>query len=498
VSVDDLAVRQPVRLVPDPSRVVAQLFVPGHAVLGEREGRASGVIEHILELDEQEVTRTLESIMERFARRHRDLTTTFSHHADRIGNRLDPDAELSVERRLLLGATFTQEYAVEAAALCNPSLVAAPDQSNTPADHLRFVMSVRQIGEGHRSSIGFRTGLVDARGQVTVDDSGPFTTFGVTHPANLDAQVFRDMAIDSHDDREATGWVLDGLGSRFTVDELAVRLTQLSAQRDTRRNVGETIRRFEKVAGRSYIATFDPSFALSERVLHPVSAIESHGLEDARFVRFVGDDAGVVYHATYTAYDGTTVAQQLLTTTDFLEFASSPLLGTGAENKGMALFPRRMDGRYVALSRHDGARNAIAYSHDLHEWSTVVPLECPTAPWEAVQVGNCGSPIETADGWLVLTHGVGPMRVYSIGAWLLDIDDPTKVIGRLRRPLLRSQLDEQDGYVPNIVYSCGALEHRGTLVIPCGIGDTTIGFATVPTRDLLAAIHDDGPAGRRS
>jgi predicted GH43/DUF377 family glycosyl hydrolase len=496
VTIDHLVVRQPLRLAPDPSRVVAQLFVPGHAIRGEREGRASGVVEHILDLDDDEVTRALESITQRFGDRHRDLVETFGHHADRIGNRLDPGIKLSVERRLLLGATFTLEYAVEAAALCNPSAVPAPDQTNVPPGALRFVMSVRQIGEGHRSSIGFRAGLVDARGHVTVDDPGPFTTVGASQPAILHAQVFREMAIDSHDDREATTWVLDGLGPRFSGHELDERLAELSAQRDTRRNVGETVRRFREVAGRTYTTCFPSPSELSERVLHPVNVVESNGLEDARFVRFVDDDATVTYHATYTAFDGRAVVQQLLTTTDFAQFTSSPLLGAGSANKGMAIFPRRIGGQFVALSRCDGASNAIAYSDDLQQWPTVIPLVCPPAPWEAVQVGNCGSPIETTEGWLVLTHGVGPMRTYSIGAWLLDLHDPTKVLGRLGHPLLTPQPDEQDGYVPNVVYSCGALEHGATLLIPYGIGDAAIGFATVDTRDLLAAIHDDGPPGR--
>jgi len=489
MSADGLATRRPLRLLPDPSRVIAQLFVPGHYLPGGNEGRASGVVEHILDLGDDEVAETLADVMRRFGGRHRNLAETFLHHADRIGNRLDPGAELSEQRRSLLGATFTQEYAVEAAALCNPSAVSHPDQSGAPAGALRFVMSVRQIGEGHRSSIGFRTGLLDESGEVTIDEPVRFTTAGTIGTSTLDAEAFRGLAQRFHDDAEATGWVLDRLGEHFSIDQLDARLSQLEAQHDTRRNVAVTVRRLRALAARTYTAHFPATSDLSERVLFPASAIESNGIEDARFVRFVDDDGAVTYYATYAAFDGTVVAQQLLATNDFLTFAASPLLGAATANKGMALFPRRIDGRFAALSRHDGASNAIALSDNVHQWLASTPLECPSAAWEAVQVGNCGPPIETDDGWLVLTHGVGPMRTYSIGAWLLDLDEPTKVIGRLREPLLTPRREEQDGYVPNVVYSCGAVLHRETLLIPFGIGDASIGFATVPLRDLLEAMQ---------
>jgi predicted GH43/DUF377 family glycosyl hydrolase len=489
-----LATRRSGHLLPDPSRVIAQLFVPGHSLPGVREGRASAMVEHILALGDDEVTETLAAIMQRFGARHRNLTETFSLHADRIGNRLDLRAELSEERWLLLGATFTHEYAVEAAAVCNPSAVELPDQSDAPAGALRFVMSVRQIGEGHRSSIGFRTGFVDHRGEVTIDEPGPFTTAGTIGTSTLDADIFRGLTERLHDDREATSWVLDGLGEHFTIRQLDARLSELETRYDIRRNVGETVRHLRELAARTYTAHFPAASELAERVLYPATTVESNGIEDARFVRFVDDDGTVTYYATYTAFDGTAIAQQLLATTDFQTFAASPLLGAAAANKGMSLFPRRIDGQFVALSRNDGSSNAIAFSNNIRQWPTATPLECPTAAWEAIQVGNCGPPIETNDGWLVLTHGVGPMRTYSIGAWLLDLDKPSKIIGRTRQPLLTPLPDEQDGYVPNVVYSCGALLHNATLLIPYGIGDANIGFATVPTRDLLAAMHEDTAA----
>jgi predicted GH43/DUF377 family glycosyl hydrolase len=483
---DPLVTRHPLRLAPDSSRVIAQLFVPGHALAGERAGLASGAVEFVLGIDDGEVSATLADITERFGGRHPDLAGTFRHHADRIANRVVPGTELSAERRLLLGATFTHEYSVEAAGLCNPSAVAAPDQTGVRPGELRFVMSVRQIGEGHRSSIGFRAGVIDRLGAVVLDEPGPFTTAGTVEHGILDAATFLSLAGDG--DAESTRWVLDGLRRRFTNADLDARLTELEAQDDTRRNVAETAQRLRELANRSYVVRFPASTTLGERVLVPATSAESNGLEDARFVRFAGDDGAVTYYATYTAFDGTGLSQQLLATTDFRSFTSSPLVGAAAANKGMALFPRKIDGQFVSLSRHDGTTNAIVCSGDIGQWHRARTLEGPTAAWEAIQVGNCGSPIETAEGWLVLTHGVGAMRTYSIGALLLDIDDPTRVIGRTRRPLLTPQPDEQDGYVPNVVYSCGALLHEDTLLLPFGIGDANIGVATVAIGDLLADI----------
>jgi predicted GH43/DUF377 family glycosyl hydrolase len=485
VTANGLATRQPCRLAPDPSRVVTHLFVPGHTDLAMREGRAMGVVAHVLALDDDAIHQLLTELVGRFGKRHRDVLATFRHHAGRIGNRLPSTAVLSEERCLVLGAAFTHEYAVEAAALCNPSMVALPDQSEAPPGGLLFVMSVRQIGEGHRSSIGFRSGVVDASGAISVDERSMFTTAATAAPCDLDADSFRALDHDHPDDTEATHWVLDGLPDRFSAAALDSRLSALEAQRDTRHNVVETARRLRALGARTYTATFVEPGELGERVLYPATGVEANGMEDARFVRFVEDDGEVTYRATYTAFDGHELALQLLTTTDFVTFGVAPVLGAAAANKGLALFPRRIGGRYAALSRHDGATNSVAYSDDQRKWPTATPLVWAVEPWESVQVGNCGSPIETDAGWLVLTHGVGPMRTYSIGACLLDLDEPTRVIGRLHRPLLSPLPSEQDGYVPNVVYSCGGLVHDDTLVVPFGIGDRSIGFATASVAELL-------------
>jgi predicted GH43/DUF377 family glycosyl hydrolase len=486
----DVAVRRSAyRLEADPSRVITRLFVPGQEGFDENESRAAAVLVRILALDEDEVERTFDDIMVRFGGRHRELEETFRQHAEELADRLDPRVPLSATRRLLLGATFTSEYAIEGAALCNPSVVAHPDQSGLPAGSLRFIMSVRGIGEGHRSSIGFRTGMVDPKGDVSIDTPPRFATTGRIVTAPLENVLFRGELDRLRGGGEYADYVLDALGDQFEAEELEEQLRRLQSQLVTRRLGGRVISLMRRIAERTYGVRFAVRTSLDERVLWPAMAAETHGMEDARFVRFVDDDGAVIYLATYTAYDGVGISQQLLETTDFISFTSSPLVGRAASNKGLALFPRRIGGMFAALSRSDRETNSLVFSENPRQWERAIPCQVPTRPWEVLQLGNCGSPIETDAGWLVLTHGVGPMRTYSVGAVLLDLDDPTQIIGQLREPLLAPTPDEQDGYVPNVVYSCGALVHDGMLVLPYGIGDAAIGIATVQMSDLLGALR---------
>jgi predicted GH43/DUF377 family glycosyl hydrolase len=366
--------------------------------------------------------------------------------------------------------------------------VAHPDQTGTAAGSLRFVMSVRGIGEGHRSSIGFRTGVVDEAGAVSIEESAPYATVGAAGPALLDAGVFRSELAQLGDASEAADYVLDALGDHFTRSDLDEQLDKLQTHLRTRGRAQETIALIRGIADRTYAVEFPDEIPLCERVLWPAMAAEDAGMEDARFVRFVDDDGSVTYFATYTAYSGSRISQQLLETRDFQSFTSTPLVGAAAANKGLALFPRRINGRFAAMSRSDRESNTVAYADKLFDWPSALACQRPSEAWEALQLGNCGAPIETDAGWLVLTHGVGAMRTYRLGAILLDLDDPTRILGRLRQPLLSPAADEQDGYVPNVVYSCGALVHAGTLVIPYGIGDGAIGIATVPLSELLAAL----------
>jgi predicted GH43/DUF377 family glycosyl hydrolase len=484
----EIVTRSPQRLAADASRVITRLFVPGQEGFEFQDSRAGAVVRRILALDEDEVRASLNDVVTRFDGRHRDLAGTFRRHSREIADRLDPASDLSDTRMLLLGATFTSEYAIEGAALCNPSIVEHPDQTDLPAGSLRFIMSVRGIGEGHRSSIGFRTGTVDAAGSATVDEVDPFATVGTVVQSLLDAAVFRSELARLRDAGEAADYVLDTLGERFTRVDLDERLDKLQTNRSTRRHAAETMALIRAIATRSYGVEFSPETVLSERILWPASDAEAAGMEDARFVRFVDDDNSVTFFATYTAYSGSHISQQLLETKDFLSFTSTPLVGPAAANKGLALFPRRIHGHFAAMSRSDRESNTVAFSDHLAAWASAQPCQEPAEAWEALQLGNCGPPIETDAGWLVLTHGVGPMRTYRIGAILLDLDDPKRVIGRLRQPLLSPATDDRDGYVPNVVYSCGALVHAGTLVIPYGIADAAIGIATVPLRELIEAL----------
>ncbi len=484
-----LVTRDPHRIAANPARVIAQLFVPGQEGFEFQDSRAGAVLKRILALSDDDVRSALDDVIIRFDGRHRDLAGTFRRHAHELADRLDPSIELSDARMLLLGATFTSEYAIEGAALCNPSIVAHPDQIGTAAGSLRFAMSVRGIGEGHRSSIGFRSGVVDAAGRAQIDEPVPFAAKGHLSGALLEAAVFRGELARLGNAGDVANYVFDALDDRFTRSDLDERLDNLRAHLSTRGHVKRAVAQIRTIADRFYTVEFPSETVLSERVLWPAMEAEQAGMEDARFVRFVDDDGSVTYYATYTAYSGSSISQQLLETKDFQSFDSRPLVGKAAANKGLALFPRRINGRYAAMSRSDRETNTVAFADDLAVWTSASPCQQPAESWEALQLGNCGPPIETDAGWLVLTHGVGPMRTYSIGAILLDLDDLTKVLGRLRRPLISPAPEEQDGYVPNVVYSCGALVHADTLVIPYGISDGAIGLATAPLTELLAEMR---------
>jgi predicted GH43/DUF377 family glycosyl hydrolase len=481
--------RSDVHIGADRSRVVTRLFVPGHEGFDQQESRSAAVLRRLLALSDEEVQDSYDDLRARFDARHHGLTETFLRHADELSDRLDPDLQLSPTRRLLLGATFTSEYAVEGAALCNPSMVLHPDQTGTVPGTVRFVMSVRAIGEGHCSSIGFRTGTLAASGDLTFDPPPTFASTGHRATTLLDAEAFRGELRRVHGGGDDADYVLSHLGPRFTDEALEARLRLLEDHAATRKQTKRTVSLMRRIAERSYRVEFDAVAPVSEQILFPAMSAESKGMEDARFVRFVRDDGNATYFASYTAYNGTDIGQQLLETQDFTCFTSSPMVGAAAANKGLALFPRQIGGRFAALSRSDRESNTISYTTNPYRWEEQLACQTPTRSWEVIQLGNCGSPVETDAGWLVLTHGVGPMRTYSIGALLLDLADPTRIIGRLREPLLSPAPDEQNGYVPNVVYSCGALLHAGTLAVPYGIGDSAIGVATVPLDELLAALE---------
>jgi predicted GH43/DUF377 family glycosyl hydrolase len=433
-------------------------------------------------MDEAEVERVLSDVMEKFSSRHDDLAAVFADHAQRVSDFVEEP--ISANRRQLLGAAFTHEYSLEGSAVCNPSLVAHPDQTGVTPGGLRVIMSLRAIGEGHLSTICFRVGEIGVDQSINIESPLPFPVLATTSPGPLNREVFRAALRDMGLDGETASTVLDRLPPKFSRKQLGESLEQLGTQSEFRVNVAEMADLLRSFTKDFYSATFRAESDLSQRTLWPAMLRESQGMEDARFVEFI-DENCARYIASYTAYNGRVVSQQLLETDDFVTFDSSPLVGVGAQNKGLAFFPRKIGHRYVALSRYDREHNAIAFSSDLHHWGEVSNLDMPVQSWEMLQVGNCGSPIELEQGWLVLTHGVGPMRTYGIGAMLLDLEDPRIVIGTLKGPLLAPSPQNRDGYVPNVVYSCGSIVHKGVLFLPFGASDQSIGCATVEVNDLV-------------
>ncbi len=469
----------------DPSRVLGRLFVPGHELLDDRESRATGVLARILALSEAAAAATLTDVVARYAGRHRDVAAMLGEHYRQIAHRVPSVGSVSDAHRGLIGATFTAEYALEGAALFNPSAVPHPDQSGLRTGQLRFVLSLRAVGEGHVSSIEFRTGVLDSGGEPTLDEPTPYAQVGASRPAVRYRDLFSSQLREQGADGESASYLIRRLPARFDDGQLEEALAALDRQRVTRLGAARTAEIARELARGSYETAFSADTPLTERVLWPYAPTESHGMEDARFTRFTGADDQVDYRATYTAFDGERITPRMLETTDFLLFDSSPLAGPGAHDKGMALFPRTVDGCFLALSRWDRESISVTTSTDGRWWEKATTLELPGQPWQLVQTGNCGSPIETPAGWLVLTHGVGPMREYAIGAVLLDLADPTRVLGWLPEPLLRAREDERDGYVPNVVYSCGALRHGETLLLPYGVSDDAVRFAVVDLPQLL-------------
>jgi predicted GH43/DUF377 family glycosyl hydrolase len=485
--------RGTLRLFPDHRRVIAVLFVPGEE-MPRGDSRAVSVTERILAMDDSDVTTTLADLKRRFGHRHRHLEDTWLSHFRLASRRLGDGDDVPADKKLLMGAYFTRELSLEGAALFNPSIVAHPDQSGLAPGEARFVMSLRAVGEGHVSSIEFRTGTVDAAGEVRLDDPGKFVGHGHCSPGPYTKRLFHAKLAERGCDNQAAALVLDRLGPVFAPADLDLAIASVHSDLLSREAVRDAVLGLRWVAANNYTVEFPTGTQISERVLWPHGPAEAQGMEDARFVRFVGDDGGVTYLATYTAFDHQAlIAPQLLTTTDFRTFGISQFSGPFATNKGMALFPRKVGGQYLALSRWDRERLAITTSDDLSDWDEATTLAFPTRPWDLVQVGNCGSPLETLEGWLVLTHGVGPMREYSIGAILLDLDDPRHVTGTLSCPLLVANKDEREGYVPNVVYSCGALAHGKAIVLPYGFSDSTVGFARVDIAELLRLLATGAP-----
>ena len=482
------------RLLPDPRRVLCKPYLPGEELLLPGTSRASLLMERILAIPESEVAALIATIAVEFSSRHRGFDALLDRHFAMVAHNIDPELVVSAARRKLIGAYFTHEYAVEAAALFNPSLVLAPDQTNLAENQQRVVMSMRAVGEGHLSSIEFRSGILEAGGELHFEPPGPYLVGGQrTAPRSYDKRYFAAKLGELGVSNDLSSGVLGHLPDRFTRIELDAALAGLEAHGPPPAIWFETLKVIRLLAASSYVTVFPADSVLAERVIFPAGPNESRGMEDARFVRFTHDNGSVEYFATYTAYDGFSILPQLIETSDFVSFAISTLNGAAAQNKGMALFPRPIHGRYFMLSRKDRENLFLANSDDVHFWNDAVELQRPERPWELMQIGNCGSPLETEAGWIVLTHGVGPMRRYAIGALLLDLDDPSRVIGHLDTPLMEPNATERDGYVPNVLYTCGGLIDRDLLVLPYGFSDTGLGVALISVPELLERLLASAP-----
>lgn len=423
--------QQTLFLRPDPTRVIVRPFKPAtepRDLNPTDKTRANQIVDRVLALDCESAESLLLDVLDNFQGRHRNLLKVFGGRADEMEEALIQHASFSVSERYLIGAYFLNEYSFEASALFNPSIVPHPDQTGAPVGGLRFILSLRAVGEGHVSSLTFRSGTILENGSMTIDPTARLAS------------------------------------------------------------TPKLVSRFHDRYGETATVAFSGEGDISERVIFPVTDSQSNGIEDARFVAFAEDDGSSVYYGTYTAYSGKTIRSELIETADFLTFKMSPLRGSASFNKGMGLFPRRIDGRYAMIGRQDNENLYLILSDDLRQWDGGVPILKPRFPWEFVQIGNCGAPIELDEGWLLLTYGVGAVRRYSIGAALLDKKDPSKVLARSREPLVRPEPTEREGYVPNVVYTCGAIRHADRIILPYAVSDSFSKLASIKIKDLLGSM----------
>lgn len=487
----ELAHHVNVTLRPDAGRVIARLFLPGEE-LPNGHSRGGAIVRRVLALDEDEVTVLVADLLREFGPRHRQYRELLLANASRVSAHVRPSTAMSADRELLLGACFTAEYAVEGAALCNPSAVLHPDQSGLLPGQARLAVSLRAIGEGHLSSIGFAVALVGPGPTWSFESRDLPAVAATSSLAGWRRDHLRVVLADQGHFDELSYGVLAALPEQFTGSDLERILAEAHPDMLGRPGVQAAVDLLRQLVASAYETAIPDDVSLSQQVLLPFAAEESNGMEDARFVRFTAPDGTVDYRASYTAYDGRHIAPRLLVSADLRSFVAGRMAGPAARNKGLALFPRLVGGRHLALCRSDGESTSLASSEDGLVWSEPESLHTPGSSSEMLQVGNCGPPLETEDGWVVLTHGVGPMRVYTISALLLDLDNPCRVIKRLTKPLLSTAASEREGYVPNVVYSCGGVIHDGRVWIPYGIGDARISVAWVELDELIEAMT---PAG---
>lgn len=481
--------RKAVKVNPDSKRVIARFFFNGNE-------RSKEVIQRIMAVDEDKVFGLISPLLQEYSSRHRNITRVLNRHCAKLKDLFDELGidfdSLTVYRKLLIGSYFTHEYSIESAAFFNPSIIDDPDQSDLEEGERRVIMSFRAVGEGHISSITFRRALFDKYNNITVLPAGNYIDEAeIVRNAVYNKKLFFEKAVTTQINIDVLRELESKLDHHFEYSNL--RRLVLDSQK--MHEDGITKLEYDKIlwlADSYYEIVFSLDTDISDRVIFPISEYERKGIEDARFVKFINEDGSWSYYATYTAYDGALIMPKLLQTNDFINFRIMPLYGAGSQNKNLALFPRKINGKYVMMSRIDGCNNYIMYSDKINIWENPQLLQKPKFSWEFIQIGNCGSPIETEDGWLVITHGVGPMRKYVLGASLLKLDDPGVEIGRLKEPLLIPNSDEREGYVPNVIYSCGSIVHNDKLIVPYGLSDYSSSFAEVDLKTLLNKLKEDG------
>lgn len=478
--------RKPNRFYPDFKRVINRF---NHYGLE----RSRDLVQKIIEMEDAEAELVLIETLREFAKRHRNLTRKFLNHFDKVKklfgvNSLDLN-RLSEQKKLLIGSFFSMEYSIISAAFFNPSIVESPDQTGLEEGSLRIIVSFRATGEGHVSSIVFHTGVIDDNGDLKFEDTGSYVDEAeVVKRHHYNKKAFTKKLHEMKVDKHIISLVMEPLGDKFVYGELRKSVSEAIERNNDNEEKKRALEEIIWLADSHYEMTFSRDTDIAERVIFPISFSERKGIEDARFVRFTDDDGQVTYYATYTAYDGYHILPKLILTKDFYHFQVKPLNGTGAQNKNLALFPRKINGKYSMLSRVDGINSYIGFSDKINVWGEPVKIQEPKYPWEFIQIGNCGAPIETPEGWLIITHGVGSMRRYCLGASLLALDDPTKEIGRLKEPLLIPNDEEREGYVPNVVYSCGSILYNDELIIPYGLSDTSSGFVSVDKKELMGKL----------
>ncbi len=469
--------RSNIQIKANPNRVIINFLDLG--VNTNNISRANRLLDSILSIPENKLDVLYKEVLKNFAFRHRNFEHYLKINFRKIQSIIPNDIVISEIRSLVIGAYFSKEYSIQSAALFNPSMIVHPNQSGLKEGEKRFIISLRSVGEGHISSIEFRSGIVDADGNITLDKETGFSSCSeknltkVYHKEN----ILKNTAILKDFDQS----ILEVFEDNFTYNDYLEK--EKSNSFSTFSKV--TQEQLFHVLDTNYDVTTDRNASICERVIFPNAEGESMGMEDVRFVAFT-ENGKTQYIGTYTAYDGHKISPQLILTDDFIHFKARSMYGSAVSDKGMGLFPEKINGKYVMIGRQGGENITIMYSDDLYIWDDYKIIMTPQDTWGYVQLGNCGSPLKTKHGWLLITHAVGPMRKYVLGAILLDLDDPSKIIMTLNKPLLSPNEAEREGYVPNVVYSCGSIIHEGNLILPYAMSDSASTFASINIEELIA------------